>query len=228
MRTMTIAESASRSLECPTMIKSAAREPAMAILETLSGTDCRFRSIVGFELGEAVEFDLALHGAPRIVVRGRVTSRVESGPRTICAVAIDASQSDVAADILEAAEMALRQARSRSLNDVPTGNGLTRASVRVAVTMDVEYSVSGGTVRRAAATNVSTGGMLMRANADLAVGASLDVAFKLPGTSDALRLRARIVATQPDGDLRRYNVAFHSLDAASVRAIERFVEAVTS
>lgn len=225
MRNMTLVESASGSLECPTMIKSAAREPAMAIIEMLTAQECRFRSIVGFEIGETVAFDLALHGAPRVVIRGRVTSRAKNGPRTSCVVAIDGSQSDVPSDIREAAEMALSQARSRSAADLPTGNGLTRSSVRVAVTMDVEYAVSGGSMRRGIATNISTGGMLMRAPETLAVGASLDVAFTLPATHEALRVRARIVAMQPDGHDRRYNLAFHSVDDAIARAIERFVAA---
>lgn len=212
------------------MIKCANRAPAMAIVEQLTGKTCRFRSIVAFEVGETVEFDLALHGAPRIVVRGQITDRALHGPRTSCVLEIDATTSDVPEDILEAASMASRQARTRSSADVPTADGLTRTTIRVDLSARVSYTVDGGRPQDAVATNISVGGMLMRAPVQLAVGASLDVAFSLPSHAEPLRACARIVATQSEPGVveRRFNLAFHSLDPAVARAIERYVATVST
>jgi hypothetical protein len=70
--------------------------------------------------------------------------------------------------------------------------------------------------------NVGLHGMLVETWADLALCDEVELAFQVPGQSELLRARARVVRR---GAPRQYGVEFTQLDGAARDAIERFVHA---
>ncbi|MGB6986250.1 MAG: PilZ domain-containing protein [Candidatus Aquilonibacter sp.] len=121
----------------------------------------------------------------------------------------------------------------RSVNAFPiaahvefkTDNGLTRASVRVAVDVELRYAQPGGPVRTARALNISTGGVHMNADDDIPVGAAIELDIPLGG-AQRIKVHGRIVAHQASGP--NYNVAFYEMTSEAHESIARFIEGQSS
>ena len=219
------------SLEYPTMLHLAGKPPVMAIIETLSPSECRLRSVSVLEEGTKVDFDFTAQGAGRVTVRGTISLRVAQGVRNSYRVTLDPLQVKEKSDLAQAAQSAQRHAASRVASDVPTSNGLTRASIRVPVDLHVSYRNPLKERRNARATNLSSGGMLLKSDERLAVGSELELNVAIPGSAGTaareLALLGRIVAHQdaPSG-LFDYNVAFHNVPTAIRQAITSYVDEI--
>lgn len=199
------------------MISSGGSTAVMAIIEQLTGNHCQMRSVNAFDVGAAVDFNVVIHGAAPISLRGTVSSRTQSGPRFRYVISLETTPNDAAA-ITHA--VAVAKARRSGLgSDVPTGNGLTRAAVRVPVDFEVTFTADDGSTHTARATNLSTGGILMNTTHELHVGASLELRFRLG--SVPVSVHGRIVAHQQASP--NYNVAFHDIREVVKETLARFV-----
>jgi hypothetical protein len=207
------------SLEAPTMVSTGSGAPVMAIVEHTSHNECRMRSVSVFEIGDRLEFALSVHGAPPIgTLSGTVTSRKQNGARYAYVLTIRTTPAQAEA-IAKAAAVAHERSQVHA-PDVPTENGLTRASVRISVDFEVRYTQLGSTSRVARATNISTGGVLMNSTDVLPVGASL--AMQIPLGSESVTIHGRIVAHQQQSP--NYNVAFYDITDEARDAIASFIK----
>ncbi len=222
---MSLTEDATGSLESPTMVSVNGGTPVMAIVEHLSLKECRLRAVAAFEPGASIAFDFTAYGVAKAHVRGRIASSAENGARRSYAVVIDTSDPAAADALAIAVDAARRHAGSKAAPDVPAPNGLTRASVRVPVNLEVRYRIAGAPERSARATNISVGGMLMNCADVIAVGSTIDLHFTLPNVGP-LVATARIVAHQDASP--NYNCAFFGLNDETKRALARFVDASTT
>jgi PilZ domain len=195
--------------------------PVMAIIEEATQSECRMRSMNAFEVGDRLEFPLAVHGSPTLALSGIVVSRKKIGPRYAYVLALQAEPVQV-----EALARATQTAHARApgpIPDVQTGNGLTRASVRIPVDFEVSYTQSGSPARIARATNISTGGVLIQTTDELPVGASLELLILL--AQHRVSVHGRIVAHQHATP--NYNVAFYHMTNEARDIIARFIETHT-
>jgi len=200
------------------MVSTGGNAPVMAIIEYASQSECRMRSMNVFNVGDRLEFPLAVHGAPAIALSGTVVNRKQIGPRYAYVLALL-----VAPVQAEAIVKATQAAHGRSPGhapDVHTGNGLTRTSVRVPIDVEVQYSQRGLPARVARSTNISTGGLLMQTSDELLVGASLEL--QIPLATERVSVHGRIVAHQHMTP--NYNVAFYHMTDEAREIIARFVE----
>lgn len=213
------------SIEYPTMLRVDGKPPAMAIIETLSPTECRLRSVAILELDTHVECDFSVQGAAKVVVRGRVALRTQHGARNSYRIALDSMSLKEKSDLGEAAQAAVRHAATRLVADVPSAHGLTRASVRVPVDMAVTYRNERNESHRGKATNLSAGGMFFRTDEPLDIGASLQLAFVL--ASSEVGVHGRIVAHHQSADGSfDYNIAFHGMEPGTRDAISAYVDRI--
>lgn len=211
------------SLEFPVTVRRTGKSDVMGILEFLTATECRFRSLVPFAQDERIELRLSVVGGPRLDATGRVLSSTISGTRHYHDVALDAMPGKKADEFVAAiAELSARHSERRVLPEVPATKGLVRSSVRVGVHEDVRFT-AGGTTGDATATNISTGGMLMACLAELPVGATVDLMFALGGgTPNAVK--GRVVAFHAGtAGAHQYNVAFFGVDDAVRERISAYV-----
>lgn len=216
------------SLEFPVTIKRAGKPDVMGILEYLTASECRFRSLVAFERDEAVQLRLSITGGPRIEASGRILSTTISGTRHYHDVAIDpmsAEHSD--AFVSSIADISARHSERRVLPEVPATKGLVRSSVRIALHEDVRFAAS-----RAAgtgtATNISTGGMLMAAMERIDVGEAIELRFALERGPENF-VRGRIVAFHSGSvGVHQYNIAFFGVDEAVRDRIAAYVSSRAS
>jgi len=203
------------------MVSAEGKAPVMAIIEHASHDECRMRSVNLFEIGERLEFSLSVHGAPAVTLSGAVLGRKQNGPRYAYVVTMRTTPAQAEA-ITKAADVA----RDRVVPhgpDMPTGNGLTRASVRIPVDFEVRYTQLGSTARIARATNISTGGILMNTADELPVGAAIEL--DIPLGSEHVAAHGRIVAHQQLSP--NYNVAFYRITNEARDNIARFIETHT-
>jgi PilZ domain len=210
------------SLEAPTMVSVGGNAPVMAIIEYASQTECRMRSMNVFEVGDRLEFPLAVHGTPTIALSGTVINRKQIGPRYAYVLALLPAPTQA-----EAIVKATQTAHGRDTGHTPdmhTGTGLTRTSVRIPIDAEVRYTQSGSPARVARATNISTGGVLMKSNDELPVGASLELL--IPLGEERVSMHGRIVAHQHETP--NYNVAFYHMTDEARDILARFIEAHTS
>lgn len=202
------------------MVSVNGASPAMGIIEQLDPKTCRLRSINTFERGDAVKFDFTLRGARKLELSGRVIDAMQSGARRSYTIALDAANEDAVVAALDAAQ---RFAIARPMQDVQTGNGLTRTSARIPIDQELVYTVGGNPPRTARATNVSTGGILLNSRDEIAVGASIAVSFRLPGADHDITVSARVVAHQQETP--NYNMAFFNVDPKVREELAAFVAA---
>lgn len=202
------------------MVSAKGASPVMGIIEELNPKACRLRSINEFSIGDRVHFDFALRGAKRLELSGAILMASQNGTRYSYTIALDAEDSDA---IIVALDAAQRFAAARPTHDVQTGNGLTRASARIPIDAELEYSVTGKPPQKARATNVSTGGILLNSNDTIAVGASLEIRFRLPGAGHDISVNARVVAHQQESP--NYNLAFFNVDPTVREELAAFVAA---
>jgi PilZ domain len=208
------------SLECPTMVSANGASPVMGIIEDLNPKVCRMRSINEFKAGDLLRFDFTLRGANRVQLSGHVVTATENGTRRSYAIALSESDADA---IVVALDAARRFATSRPTQDVHTANGLTRASARIPIDVELQYSIGGSPAQTARATNVSTGGILLNSTDNIPVGASLEVRFRLPGADHDITVHARVVAHQHESP--NYNMAFFNIDPKVREELTAFVSA---
>ncbi|HTX57169.1 MAG TPA: PilZ domain-containing protein [Candidatus Acidoferrales bacterium] len=202
------------SLEVPTMV-SGGDAPVMAIIEHLSAAECRMRSVHAFAIGTQIDFDVAVHGAPTVSLRGTIVSRKQNGARFAYVTTIQSG--DVHVEAIAKANDAAR-ARART-EEVQTGTGLTRVNQRVAVDFVLHYSRHGSETRTARATNISTGGVHMNTPDEIPVGAAIEM--ELPLENRRLSLRGRVVAHQALSP--NYNVAFFEITNEARENLARFI-----
>ncbi len=216
-------DSASGSLEIPTMIKvNAASAPVMGIIEEVTSTQVRLRSMSTFAEGDKLEFDLTLRGSPKQHLSGRIASAGQSGTRKVYVLSLkDLPQEQQHA--LGTAAMAAKAHVQANQDGQPTG-GLTRSSVRVPVDMEVRFKLDGGAEQIGRATDISTGGILLNFQTNIPVGTAVDLAFRLPGGDRDYNATARVVAHQQQSP--NYNMAFYSIDESVRAAIFAFVVTV--
>jgi len=208
------------SLEAPSMIRADGAAPVMAIIEHVSAHECRLRAVNVFEVGERLDFTVSVHGAPTIALSGKVVTRKENGARHayVLSLATTLAQTEAIAKANDAARH-----RAAHTADVRTENGLTRATLRIAVDFDVLYTQAGSSARSARATNISMGGVLMNTSAELPVGASIEM--RLPLGSERVIVNGRIVAHQEMSP--NYNVAFYEISDEARESIAGFIESHT-
>lgn len=195
--------------------------PVMAIIEHAGDSECRMRSMNVFNVGDRLEFPFSVYGAPAIALSGTVVSRKQIGPRYVYVVSLQAAPPQAQA-IVKATETARRRSTGPT-PDVHTDNGLTRASVRIPIDAEVRYIRSGSPARSARATNISTGGVLIKTTDELPVGASLEL--EIPLGAERISVHGRIVAhlhLTPN-----YNVAFYDMTNEARDTIARFIETHT-
>jgi hypothetical protein len=206
------------SLETPTMLRVNGQSPVMFMIEQLSATECRMRSVNELPAGASVEFTVTAHGLSPLVLSGNVRSHTQNGLRHVYGIALATTPAQSAAitqinDVL--------RARSAAAPDVPTNNGLTRASIRIAVDFELQYSVGSNPPRTARATNISIGGILMNTPDTLAVGTSLELDVPLDN-DQRLPFNGRIVAHQEASP--NYNIAFFDVKSEARERLARFIE----
>ncbi|HZZ01045.1 MAG TPA: PilZ domain-containing protein [Candidatus Baltobacteraceae bacterium] len=159
------------------------------MIEHLSPTECRFRTVVLFEYGEVVEFPFAAASGQKAVARGTVVARAQSGPRFIYRVRLDKMSTQevdelartMSANYQRQAQMRSNEAAIRSL---PTTERLTRSTVRVVTQFPIIYRTPKEDYRHAKAGDVSAGGLLMICGEALVEGEPVELKFTLP--SDVL------------------------------------------
>lgn len=208
------------SLECPTMVSVNGAPAVMAIIEELTPKTCRLRSINVFKPGDTLSFDFTLRGAQMLKLSGRVLSSALNGTRRSYTVGLEAADEDAVVVALDAAR---RFAVAHPVRDVHTGNGLTRASARIPIDVEVEYKVLGSSAKTARATNVSAGGILLNSSDQIIVGSAVELRFRLPGAAADISVHARVVAHQHESP--NYNMAFFSIGPAVRDELEAFVAA---
>lgn len=204
------------------MVSASGASSVMAIIEELTPKTCRLRSINVFKIGESVSFDFTLRGAQMLQLSGVVASTALNGTRRSYTIALQDIDEDRIVAALDAAQ---RFAIAHPVRDVHTGNGLTRASARIPVQMDVEYRILGGPLKLGHATNVSSGGILLNSEDQIIVGSAVELKFTLPGTTRPLTVHGRVVAHQHESP--NYNMAFYSVGADTRAELEAFVASHT-
>lgn len=203
------------------MVSVDGNAPVMAIIEYASQSECRMRSMNVFNVGDRLEFPLSIHGTPTIALSGTVVNRRQIGPRYAYVLALLPAPTQAEA-IVKATQTAPGRTPAHT-PDVHTGDGLTRASVRVPIDAEVRYTHSGSPSRVARATNISTGGVLMKSADELSVGASIEL--QIPLSAEHVSVHGRIVAHQRQSD--SYNVAFYHVTNEAHDIIARFVDSHT-
>jgi hypothetical protein len=203
------------SLEVPTMVSDGrGTSSVMAIIEHLSPSECRMRSVHGFPVGGQIEFTVSVHGAAPVPLRGEIAASKQNGARYAYVVVLQN-----ATDHAEAIAKANGAARARAQAEVKSIEGLTRSSVRVPVDFMLRYKQLGLGARAAHAINLSTGGVHMNTDDEIPVGASIDLEIPLGGQH--VSVRGRIVAHQAMSP--NYNVAFFEVTNEARENLARFV-----
>lgn len=200
------------------MVSVHGNAPVMAIIEHASHSECRMRSMNVFNVGDRLDFPLSVHGTPTIALCGTVVNRKQIGPRYSYVIALLPAPTQTEA-IVKATQTEHGRP-SAPAPDVHTGNGLTRTSVRVPIDAEVGYTQSGSPARIARATNISTGGVLMKTTDELPVGASLEL--EIPFGAELVTAHGRIVAhphMTPN-----YNIAFYHMTNEARDIIARFID----
>lgn len=213
-------DTTSTSLESPTMIRIDDAPPVMGIIEHLTPSECRLRTMTAFDVGANAAFEFTPYGAPKLAVHGKIVSREAAGSRYVYVLVLPALAKEASA-ALTAAVQQTRSHAERTRTEVRATPGLTRTSVRVRADFDLSYATGEHSERRARATNISAGGILMNCGDAIVVGSSLRLRFTLPGATEETAVYARVVAHQEASP--NYNLAFYDVDAATRAAIERFV-----
>jgi hypothetical protein len=207
------------SLEVPTMV-NAGGSPVMAIIENLNASECRMRSVNTFAIGARVAFALTIHGAPSVPLEGTIASIKQNGPRFSYVVSLHTTLMQ-----RDAITRAVDVARSRAAHaaDVKTENGLTRASVRVPVNVEIRYAQPGKPAQTARALNISTGGLYMNVLDEIPVGTTLELDIPLGATR--VKVHGRVVAHQ--AATPNYNIAFFEITHEAREGIAHFIDRQT-
>jgi hypothetical protein len=204
------------SLEFPTTVSARGLAPAQAIIEHLTVSEARLRSVLLFDHNSTVEFSFGLSGRPTVIARGRIVSRTQKGPRFIYRVVLDrmsGSEADELARTVNEAHRrtALSKSLERKVRALPTTDGLTRRTVRVSSEFELQFRTAKEAFKAARCADVSAGGMMIACHEVLVVGMAIEVRFTLPSEvleaypeeTVALDLRNREVVRSTRSDMRR-------------------------
>lgn len=202
------------------MVSANGSSSVMGIIEDLNPKACRLRSINEFVIGDHVRFDFTLRGAKRLDLSGHVLMATQNGLRRSYTIALESTDADAIVVALDAAQ---RFSAERPVHDVQAPSGLTRSSARIPIDAELEYCLAGKSPQKARATNVSVGGILLNSTENIAVGASLEVIFRLPGSDHDISAHARVVAHQQETP--NYNMAFFNVDPKVREELAAFVAA---
>jgi PilZ domain len=226
----TAASAAPSSLEFPTTVSARGLAPAQAIIEHLTVSEARLRSVLLFDHNSTVEFSFGLSGRASVIARGRIVSRTQSGPRFIYRVVLDRMSGS------EADELA--------------------RTVRVSSEFGLQLRTAKEGAKPARCADISAGGMMVACKEVLVEGMAIEVRFTLPEDvldiypeeTVTLDIRKREVVRSTRSDLRRpfgemvilarvashqilpggeyaYGLAFHNLDAYTAEEIARYTHA---
>jgi len=214
------------SLELPVMLHSQTHPPVMGIVEALTPTESRVRSLIDFQLGAHLDFELLAHGGVHSKIAGKIAEKRENPPRHYYVIALE-RHDIVEADALERLIVELRERQSVHRLHAE-GGALARASVRIHVDFPVGYAAEDGVIGTGRAVDLSAGGMLMVSEASLAVGATLELTFDLPEHAAAARrelvINSRVVAHQrTQAGAWKYNCAFFHVDPTVRAEIAAFI-----
>jgi hypothetical protein len=177
------------SLEFVTTVSARGIAPANAVVEYLTASECRFRTVVFFDHADVVEFEFGI--GPSLRVRGSVISRTAKGPRFEYRMRLDRmSAKEIDALAFSITQNHRRQSiaptNRRAIQQLPTTERLTRESVRVLAQFPMLYRTAKEDFKPAKAGDVSAGGMLMTCGVALVEGMPLELRFTLP--SDVLKI----------------------------------------
>lgn len=204
------------SLEFPTTVSARGLAPAQAIIEHLTVSEARLRSVLLFDHNSTIEFSFGLSGRPTVIARGRIVSRAQTGPRFTYRVVLDrmsGSEADELARTVNEAHRRTAMSRSmeRQIKKLPTTEALTRRSVRVASEFEMQIRTAKESPKSARCADISAGGMMITCREVLVEGMAVEVRFTLPSDvlevypeeTVALDLRKREVVRSTRSDLRR-------------------------
>jgi hypothetical protein len=212
----TAAPAAPSSLEFPTTVSARGLAPAQAIIEHLTSSEARLRSVLLFDHNSTVEFSFGLSGRATVIARGRIAARTQKGPRFIYRVVLDRmspSEADELARTVNEAHRRIAMSRSheRTVKNLPTTDGLTRRTVRVSSEFDLQIRTAKEAAKPARCADISAGGMMIACKEVLVEGMAIEVKFTLPEDvldiypeeTVTLDLRKREVVRSTRADLRR-------------------------
>lgn len=150
----------SPSLEFATTVSARGIAPANAVVGHLTASECRFRTVVFFDPGDAIEFTFGLRPEHQVRARGSIVSRTAVGPRFIYKMRLDRMSANEIDELARTvAESHRKRASMRSyeqtIRSLPTTERLTRS-------------------------NVSSGGLLMTCGEALVEGEPVELRFTLP------------------------------------------------
>ncbi|MBV8490423.1 MAG: PilZ domain-containing protein [Candidatus Eremiobacteraeota bacterium] len=238
---------AASPLECP----ATATAPGVAahvIVEHVTVSTCRLRSVSRIEQGTTLQFDF---GVPEqsVTLRGRIVNRASIGPRFIYNLALERMTVD-RADALASAvaawyrhqELARLHDKHPVHHDHPAHQepALSRAHRRVPMQFPVSIRLQSEDPLEGRASDISTGGLNITCTAAMVNGMSIDVRFKPPAEAleyapgeepiepfHEIAAGAKVVWHRVVGaGFYSYGIAFVDLTDAARHEIGRFVEAM--
>jgi len=177
-------------LEHETLVNSRNVTGASAIVEYITASQCRLRTVALLARNDTVEFEFGIPGRPQAKAIGRVLSRVPAaGQRFSYIVMLDqmsAAQTDALARSIS--EVYRRYALSRSLEkhvaDLPATDR-PRSGLRVVSQIVVQYRADKGDLLQGRAGDISTSGLSLTCESALVTGMFVELRFTLP--SDVLK-----------------------------------------
>jgi hypothetical protein len=175
------------SLEIPTSVAARGLSPVNAVIEHLTASQCRLRTVVLLDRNEVLAFDVNLPGQKPMTARGRVLSCTSAPPRFIYTISLDVMAERHVDELARGLAASYPQHRSRlldvaSLRDLPTTDGLTRTKPRQATEFAVQYRTPNGRIKAATATEISTGGIRLICSDALVESELVELRFTLPST----------------------------------------------
>lgn len=196
------------SLECPATVR-ARGVSANAIVEHITASACRLRTVVQFEVNAELAFDFGMPGHT-VSLRGRVAGRVSAGPRFIYRLALEPMDADRADALLNALdEWHLHQDLANvTERSVDAGDALTRLHKRVPTQFPVSFRLPQEGPKEGRASDISNGGLSISCAEPLIDGMKIELEFTPP--SDVLAFVPETVSNRPFASVSvRARVAWH-------------------
>jgi hypothetical protein len=173
------------SLEHAATIEAHGLTPVNAIIEHLTVSEARLRTVVSLDNGDTVSFDFSVAGHPTIYVRGYVLARTASGTRFVYRIRLERLSKMESDELVRAvAETYRRQARSRLqdrvMQTITTTDTLVRSNVRVPAQFPIFFRTARASAITAKAQDVSRGGLSITCSQGLLQGETIELRFTLP------------------------------------------------
>ena len=229
------------ALECPATVRAPGIAAANAIVEHVTVSACRLRSVVHFELGTALSFDFGVPGRS-VPLRGRVTGRVAAGPRFIYRLALEKLDVERAEALARAVADWYRHQEIASVHERASSHdeALTRAHRRVPTQFPVSFRLPNEEPKDGRASDISSGGLSISCSEPLVDGMTVELDFTPPSDVlayvpesvsnrpfSAVGVRARVVWHRVVGcEYYSYGLAFVELSDTARHEIARYVQAM--